>query len=94
MEELEQIVLRKIKELIKKELPRPGFVDGPWKIYTKRVTDQAIKFVSQEAIANVRKEIYKSTKGNILLSEVQIHKLISESKKWSPLKANTKAKEQ
>lgn len=46
MEELEQVVLRKIKELVKKELPRPGFVDGPWKIYTKRITDQAIKFVS------------------------------------------------
>ena len=30
LEELEFVVLRKVKELISREKPRPGFVDGPW----------------------------------------------------------------
>ena len=43
MEELEFVVLKKVKEMIAKELPRPGFVDGPWKIFTDRLKKEAEK---------------------------------------------------
>ena len=36
IKELEKIVLSKVKTLILYELPRAGFVDGPWKILTER----------------------------------------------------------
>ena len=36
IKELEKIVLSKVKNLILYELPRAGFVDGPWKILTER----------------------------------------------------------
>ena len=37
MEELEFLVILKVKQMIDKVLPKPGYVDGPWKIYAERV---------------------------------------------------------
>ena len=54
MEELEQVVLTKVKELIQREVPYSGFVDGPWKIYSKRISDQRVQSISQGAIAQVK----------------------------------------
>ena len=40
MQELEKIVLSKVKSLILYELPNKGFVDGPWKILTERLASR------------------------------------------------------
>ena len=37
MLELENQVLIKVKQWMNKEVPKPGFVDGPWKTYVKRL---------------------------------------------------------
>ena len=41
MEELEFRVILQVKQMIEKDLPKPGFVDGPWKIYTERLARSA-----------------------------------------------------
>ena len=37
MLELENSVLIKVKQWMNKEEPKPGFVDGPWQTYVKRL---------------------------------------------------------
>ena len=37
MQELEQTVTSKVKELIIKERPRSSFVDGPWREFVKQL---------------------------------------------------------
>ena len=37
MVELETVVLKRIKEWITQEEPKPGFVDGPWQIFARRL---------------------------------------------------------
>ena len=37
MVELEDVVLKRIKEWITQEEPKPGFVDGPWQIFARRL---------------------------------------------------------
>ena len=41
MEELELLVIQNVKQMIEEVLPKPGFVDGPWKIYAERITRSA-----------------------------------------------------
>ena len=54
MDELEQIVLTKVKELIQRSNRHAGFVDGPWKIYSKRISDQRMNHISRGAIDQVK----------------------------------------
>ena len=37
MMELENSVLIKVKEWMNREEPKPGFVDGPWQTYVRRL---------------------------------------------------------
>ena len=60
MEELEIIALRKVKELIQEELPKAGYVDGPWKIYTDRLNRLVnAEPISKEAFEHIRAEIMR-----------------------------------
>ena len=47
MVELEQNVMKKIKERIIEAEPKPGFVDGAWQLFAKR--QQAIKHKNAQA---------------------------------------------
>ena len=81
MEELEFIVLRKVKDLIENDLPQPGFVDGPWKILAERLAFKnkaSSSSISPNALEHVRKEIFKVS--NIDLTVEQVKKLMEAKK--------------
>ena len=60
MEELEVLVIHNVKQMIEEVLPKPGFVDGPWKIYAERLTRSAkAEPISQEAFEHIRAEIMR-----------------------------------
>ena len=42
MVELEENVIKRIKEWIIESEPKPGFVDGPWQLFAKRLQTMKI----------------------------------------------------
>ena len=66
--------MRDVKDLIQTELPKAGFVDGPWKIYTERLKLVDADVISKDAFEHIKAEIFKVS--DVELSNQQISSLM------------------
>lgn len=73
--ELEYLVLVSVKNFLAQELPKPGFVDGPWKIFTERLIElENAEAISEDAFQHIKTEILKVA--NVELTTEQIQSLM------------------